>query len=149
MLGCEGGPASYRRLVAALVFVVVLILEPTWGRSSARAEVKISGDSAAIQLVASQGTVAEALDALSRAFRVRHTALVALDGGVSGTCRGMLTQVLTCVLAGFNYVLTIKDDGIEVLIIGRPGVALVGVPVPPALPENTDPAAQWMRKPTR
>jgi hypothetical protein len=149
MLGCEGGPARFRRLVVALAFVVGLILGSTWGRSSARAEVKVSGDPAAVQLVARQGTVAEALDALASTFRVRHTALVPLNGGVSGTYRGTLAQVLTRVLAGFNYVLTIKGDSIEVLIIDRPGVTLAGAPVPPALPENIDPAAQWMRKPSR
>jgi hypothetical protein len=85
------------------------------------------------------------LSALGTNLKVRHDALISLDGVIiSGTYSGALDEVLRRVLTGLNYVIKTEDGTVEVFIVGRSGDAPTAVAItPPALPTNTNPAVQW------
>jgi hypothetical protein len=83
------------------------------------ADVRVSGDTAAVQLSATQSTVAEALAALESSFALRVNASMALDKAISGTYSGALPEILPRLLRGYNYFIRRQASEIEVTVIGQ------------------------------
>jgi hypothetical protein len=140
----DRGESRLRRLLPAAAFAVAM-----FGMTSASADVRVSGDAAALRVDASQAQVAEVLSALRSTLDVRVSAQIALDKPISGSYAGSLGQVLTRVLEGYNYVVKKRDGQTEIVILGRHGdQAIAPRPVPPpAAPRSL--AAEWRGLPDK
>jgi hypothetical protein len=118
------------RARAAASLAVVIVTAGT-----VHAEVRVSGDAGALQVVATQSNVAEVLSALESAFRLRVNTPMVLDRAVSGTFTGSLAQILSRMLQDRNYFIRWQATEIEVTVIGLKGdAAAVQRPRPPKSP---------------
>jgi hypothetical protein len=110
-----------------------------------RAEVLIAGGPDAIRLEASGASLEEALAALHASFNLRYRTLAALDGAVAGTYRGSLASVASRLLDGYDFVMKVSAENVEISVLRRyaqgegpkaasapPGRPRV-LPVPPAM----------------
>ena len=118
-----GGPSGFLKrgfmerqhcVAAALAFAIVTA-------SPVHADVRVTGDVAAVRVEATNANVAEVLSALESAFRFRINAPVVLDHPVGGTFTGSLTQVLARMLEGYNYFIRREAGEIEVIVVGIKG----------------------------
>jgi hypothetical protein len=140
------GPDRFRPLVRLASTGAVLFLALVSFSASARCEVSVQGTASAVRIDARKARLAEVLRELGANFKVRHETLIALDEVIiSGTYLGTLEDVLRRMLTGLNYVIKAREGTVEIMIVGRPGDTPAGIapPAPPALPTNTNPAAQW------
>jgi hypothetical protein len=117
------------RAAAALAVVIVTA-------GTVHAEVRVNGDTTAVQLDATRSNVAEVLSALATAYGLRVKTSRALDRPVGGTFTGSLAQILSRMLEGYNYFIRYQATEIEVTVIGLPGdpAAAVARPRPPPNP---------------
>jgi hypothetical protein len=111
----------------------------------ARAEVSIAGGPDAIRLEASGASLEEVLAALHANFNLRYRTLAALDGAVAGTYRGSLASVASRLLDGYDFVMKVSAENVEISVLRRyaqgerPGPASAppgrprGLPVPPVI----------------
>jgi hypothetical protein len=106
----------------------------------------VHGTTAALRVETQQASLAEVLSALEESLPVRHDTLIALDTvTVGGTYSGTLEDVLRRLLAGVNYVIRIRKEAVEIMIVGWPGEPPPPVKAAPVAPVNTNPAAQWRK----
>ncbi len=128
------GPARLpRRASAALAAVIVTAV-------AAHAEVRVSGNAAAVRIDATRSNVAEVLSALETPFRLRVKTSTALDRAVTGTFAGSLAQVLSRLLEGQNYFVRWQATEIEVTVVTTPGDRATAVTRPPRSPTVPGPA---------
>ena len=142
-------PARFPPLQCWLHAMAIILLALISCSASARCEVNVRGTAAEVRIDARQALLSDVLGALGTNFKVRYNSLIALDEVIiSGTYSGPLVEVLARILTDLNYVVKTKEGTVEIIIVGRPGVAPAAVATTqPTLPTNTDPAAQW-RSPT-
>lgn len=132
-------PFCARAWIAVLALIALTVTA-----SSSLAEISVEGTLAAVRVTAKQAPLVDVLMALGKSFKVRHEALVTLDATINGTYSGPLDSVVPRLLTGFNYIITTRDGALDVIIIDRPGAAPAqATATQPALPANTNPAAQW------
>jgi hypothetical protein len=119
---------------AAIVFVLSV--------GGARAEVRVQGDAAGLQIDANNSTIEEIIAALGPRMQVRVHSASPLDRVVSGTYRGSLKQVLPLVLVGYNYIVKAHGAEVDVIVYGvRGDRAIAAAPPQPAPAKSL--AAQW------
>ena len=107
---------------AALVIGAVFSAVPT----PVRADVKVEGNPTAVRIETRQTTVGDVLAALKKTFDLQFRAKIALDRPVTGTYQGSLSRVLARVLDGYDYVVSMPEHRLEVVVYGtrnRPGAA--------------------------
>ena len=89
----------------------------------ASAEVRVQGSADDVRVEAHGATVAEIFAALGEHFAVRYRGAPA-SASLTATFEGPLRQVVVRVLAGNDYVITPRADGLEVIVLSRaPGAA--------------------------
>jgi hypothetical protein len=107
--------------------------------NSATAATDIQGTADNLRLDTRNATIVEILNALSSRFRftytVRSQSARPLTGIYSGTLHGTLTRVLE----GSDYVLTLSERGLEILVLGtsNPSGAAAQMPASQATPAPT------------
>jgi hypothetical protein len=87
------------------------------------ADMQVRGSPEAVRIEAQNSSVEEILTALSHAFDIRYRSSASLDTRRSGTYAGSLPQVVTRVLAGYNFVLMTEDGNMVVTVFGTPTAA--------------------------
>jgi hypothetical protein len=125
--------------VAASLSLAIIVAASS---TSARAEVRVQGDVAAVRVDASQASVSEVLSALGPAFNVRYRTSISLDGVIHGTYTGSLGRVISRMLDGYSYIVKNDEDTIEVVVFGRKGERAVAIE-PPRAPPGRHTATQW------
>ncbi len=85
------------------------------GAATARADVLVDGDEAAVRIVARQASVAEIFAALQSRFRFRYRLAVSPEREVNGTITGPLHGVVARLLDGYDFVVKRAPDGVEVV----------------------------------
>jgi len=100
--------------------------------AAARAEVRIEGTPAALQITTRQDAVADVLAALATTLDVKYRSAVPLDRAANAAYTGSLREVIARLLEGYNYVLRNEQDRTEVVVFGRRGEAAAPPPKPPA-----------------
>jgi hypothetical protein len=125
--------ANWRNRTASAVAVLIVTA------GGVHADVRVSGDAAAVRLNATRSTVAEALSALESAFGLRVNASIALDRDISGTYAGALPEILSHLLQGYNYVIRRQATDIEVTVVGLQNDRAATVERP-RLPPGNNPA---------
>jgi hypothetical protein len=107
--------------------------------TTASAEVRVEGDVNALRVTASDDTVSDVLSTIRNRLHVKYSATVPLDGEISGTYSGSLSQVVSRLLDGYLYVIKSDQDSTEIIVFGRRGE----IAVPPGAPTAKGPLSRW------
>lgn len=118
---CRGAEAIG---IAAFVLVLLALIS-----ARARAEVQVQRDGETVRIELRQASIAQALDALGAAVKLRYRSTVALDKVVSATYAGPLNEVLRRLLRDYNYWIRSGGDGVELSVIGPPQGERASAPV--------------------
>jgi len=100
----------------------------------ARAEVHVEGNPAAVRVTIAHAAVADVLSALAMSFRITYRTSVPLDATADATYVGSLGQVMSRLLAGYNYVAKTEGGTTEIVILGRRGEIAIPPPAPKPAP---------------
>jgi hypothetical protein len=113
-----------------LVLISVALLAA--GGGAAYAQVEVSGRTDAVRIETADATLREVLDALRTNFNLRYRSDDALDTRMTGTFGGSLPQVAARVLDGYDFVIKITAQGVDVLVIrqSQPDTKAVAAPIP-------------------
>jgi len=103
-------------------------------------KVQVRGSPEAVTIEARDTSVEDVLDALSRAFDMDYQSSIDLDKPLYGTYVGPLSQVLTRILQGYNFVLKTDNSRVVVTVVGTLN-SLAANPSPPGLPASGAPRA--------
>jgi hypothetical protein len=106
---------------------------------AARAEVRVEGNSAAIQITTSQDSIGNVLTALGPAFNVQYRSAITLDAAANPTYSGTIERVIANLLDGFNYIVKKNPERTEIVILGRRGE----VAIPPPAPKPAPILSRW------
>ena len=107
-----------RRLALAVLPLAIVL---SASAVCARTQVRIREDGA-VQLEASNASLAEVLAALGTSCPIEYRTSIPLDQSISGTYRGPLRHVLSRLLDGFSYYVADTADGrMEITVVGRLG----------------------------
>jgi hypothetical protein len=107
--------------------------------TSASAEVHVEGDLSALRVATNGDTLSDVFSAFGSSFDVKYRTAVPLDAEISGVYSGSLSQVVSRLLDGYNYVIK-KDQGlIEIIVFGKRGE----VAVPPKAPMAKGALSRW------
>jgi len=123
MTGFAAPTRAFRRWfrpAAALMLATPLAAAP------ARADVLVEGSEDAVRVEARDSSVADVLDALGASFDLRYPATADLDRRVSRTFRGSLSQVISGLLAKYDYVATKAPSGEIEIIWMKPSAQNAG-----------------------
>jgi hypothetical protein len=103
--------------------------------NSVCAEIRVQGQADDVRVEARDASVAEILAALGERFALRYRGTPG-NGGITATFEGPLRRVVARVLAGYNYVIADRSDGIEVIVLsaGSPHAVPAPVVAPPTYP---------------
>jgi hypothetical protein len=107
-------PASLRRLLSLVLASGVLLAA---GSNVALAQVQVGGQPEAVHIEAKDATLREVLDALHANFKLGYRTNDGLDTRMTGTFNGPLQQVAARVLNGYDFVMKITPQGIDILIL--------------------------------
>ena len=117
------------RSTAAIVLVLVgLQLNLFYGSALAATEVR--GRSDDIQLGAQNASVKEVLEVLAAHYKLIYRLPANLPSDLTIQCSGTLRQILERVLDGNDYILTMSEDSMEVVVLGVSGATAVAIPGP-------------------
>jgi len=131
--------AAIAALPSAAVFLLAL-------STSAGADVQVSGETAAMTLVASEASLGQVLEALSTHYGVQSRLPPNLDRPVAGTFGGSLGQLLSRLLQGYNFTVETSASGTRVVVYdlnasheggsatARNGLSNMGANLPPPPP---------------
>ena len=123
--------ATTRRRVGALALAMMVACGTA---TLARAEVHVEGTAAAVRVTISHAAVADVLSALAATFKIIYRTSVPLDAPTDATYAGSLGQVMSRLLAGYNYVAKTEGGTTEIVILGRRGEIAIPPPAPKPAP---------------
>jgi hypothetical protein len=110
---------------AALAIMLIYGVPATAG-----AEVRIEGTAAAVHVSTSQDTIADVLSALGAAFKLRYRTAVPLNATAVPAYSGSVRQVIARLLDGYNYLMRIDQETIEISVFGSRGQVAIPSPAP-------------------
>ena len=127
-----------RALSWSLAFVILLIVEPSFGLD----RIRVVGTAEQLQLELSNNTVDDALAALRSAFDLKCRCAMSLDRRVTGVYRGNIGRVLSRLLEGYDFVIKISPSGaVEAIVLGANAPAnLAQAALQPILGHTSSPA---------
>ena len=96
-------------------------------RPQADAEVLVDGGRDEMQVRVENDTVGHVLEALGQNVSLRYRSAAPLNKVIGGSFSGSLEQVLSRVLAGYDFVVRYNMQGVEIFVVGESGAA----PTPP------------------
>jgi hypothetical protein len=101
------------------------------------AEVRVQGDVRDMRVEVHDATVTEILAALAERFALRYRGSPG-GAGITATFEGPLRDVVTRVLGGYNYVISARDGGLEVVVLSTQSPYAVVPPptAPPTVPSR-------------
>ena len=108
--------------------MTALLLSTMPARSSAKIE--FEGQLDALRLTAEDASIDDVLAALSAKFNLTYSSELELDRTVAGSYSGTLQQVMGRILDGYDYVVNVSLERIELKILSRSAT----VAKPPTLP---------------
>jgi hypothetical protein len=116
------GLKIFRRLTHGALGISTPILLGVLGTGApVSAEVRVEGTVAAIRVTANKDAISDVLAAPGATFNVRYRTLVPLDRVTSDTYSGSFGQVISRLLAGYNYVIAHYQDTVEIIVLTERG----------------------------
>ena len=140
------GPSSARRRLAGPAAALLLGLCAVPIATAVRAEVIVSGTTSAVHIRASNDSIAEILSIVAKTFAVRYSTSIALDQIVSGTYSGSLSEALSSLLDGYDYLIRYNGGAADVVVIGGRGARPVSAATTPVQVETF--ATKWRKAAT-
>jgi hypothetical protein len=107
--------------------------------TAACAEVQVEGDLSALRVTTSGDTLSNVLSAFGDPFHVKYRAAVPLNAEINGVYSGSLSQVVSRLLDGYNYVIKKDQDLTEIIVFGKTGE----VAMPPKVPVAKGVLSRW------
>src|SRR6201999_2925856 len=105
------------------------------------AEIRVDGPASDVRVSAQDATVSDVLSALAERFGMRFRGAVG-ERRISANFDGSLRQVIARVLNGYDYVISVHGDGLEVMVLGTASPNAVP---PPVYATPTHPASKLRR----
>jgi hypothetical protein len=99
--------------------------------TAASAEVHVEGNLSALRVTTSGDTLSDVLSAFAALLPVKYRASVPLDVEVDGAYSGSLSQVVSRLLDGYNYVIKQDSELTEIIVFGKRGEAAVSPKIAP------------------
>ena len=121
--------------LAALAFACLSVFLAT----QVDAEVLVDGGGDEMQVRVENDTVGHVLEALGQNVSLHYRSAAPLNRVIGGRFSGSLAQVLSRVLAGYDFVVRYNRQGVELFIVGESGA----VPIPPP-PMEASPQPQTL-----
>src|ERR1700719_1090098 len=115
------------RVGSAALSIAALLVTAPLGHAIG-ADVRVQGSAEAVRVEARDPTGTQILAALASHFALSYRG--STDSRFNGTFKGPLREVVKRVLDGYNYVINLTDDGLDVVVVGPAS----GVAVPPPRP---------------
>jgi hypothetical protein len=114
------------------------------------AAIEVRGQVDDMQLRTENASIREVLTALSSHFRVTFKLAPNVDRVVGGVYSGSLRQVLARILDGNDYVVTVTDNGMRIIVLGPSRTATTGqaIATAPAAPSGPASGPAVQRPPT-
>jgi hypothetical protein len=106
----------------------------------ASAKIEVEGQSDALRLTAEDASIDEVLTALSAKFNLTYSSEPELDRTVAGAYSGTLQQVMGRILDGYDYVVNVSVERIELKVLGRSASVAKPSALPPAPSQTASPA---------
>jgi hypothetical protein len=107
--------------------------------TAACAEVQVEGDLSALRVTTSGDRLSDVLSAFGSPLHVKYRAAVPLNAEINGVYSGSLSQVVSRLLDGYNYVIK-KDQGLtEIIVFGTRGE----MAMPPKAPSAKGALSRW------
>jgi hypothetical protein len=107
--------------------------------TSACAEVHVEGDLNGLRVAAKGDTLSDVFSAIDSLLHVKYRTAVPLDAQISAVYSGSLSQVVSRLLDGYNYVIKKDPDRIEIIVFGKRGE----VALPPKTPVAKGALSRW------
>jgi hypothetical protein len=105
-------------------FIAVTIIAFAVTLDTAAATTKIEGEVDSLQLSVDNASTREILDALSSKFKLTYSIPTTAGRQLTGRFSGALSEVLSRVLDGTDYILEVSEGATKVVVLGRPGRAI-------------------------
>jgi hypothetical protein len=107
--------------------------------TTASADVRVEGNLSALRVSASGDSLSDGLSAFGTLLPVKTRTAVPLNTEIKGACSGSLSQVVSRLLDGYNYVIK-NDYGLtEIIVFGNGGE----VAIPPKAPLAKGALSRW------
>jgi hypothetical protein len=118
------------RRIRPIAVTIAGVLLAALSADGLRAEIRVQGQAGDVRVEARDATVAEILAALGERFTLRYRGPT-VSRSVTATFEGPLRRVVARVLAGTNYVIQARGDGLDVIVLstGSPAAAAPALPV--------------------
>jgi hypothetical protein len=97
------------------------------------AEVRVDGGRDEMQVRVENDTVSHVLEALGQNVSLHYRSVAPLNKVIGGNFSGSLEQVLSRVLAGYDFIVRYNPQAVEIFVVGKSGAA----PIPPPPVENS------------
>jgi hypothetical protein len=89
--------------------------------TEADAGVIVEGDPGEMRVGVENETVGQVLETLSQTLNLRYRSVAPLNKVIGGSFSGPVGQILSRVLAGFDFVVVSQPQGLEVVVYGESG----------------------------
>ena len=100
------------------------------------AEVHVEGDRGAVRVATNQDAIADVLSAFATTFNVKYRTAIPLDAAASTNYAGSLRQVISHLLDGYDYVIKMDQETIEIVVLGKSGEVAAPSPAVKASPSE-------------
>jgi hypothetical protein len=107
--------------------------------TDASAEVRVEGNLNALRVSTSGDTLSDVLSAFGTRLPVKYRTAVPLNAEVNGAYSGSLSQVMSRLLDGYNYVIKNDHEMTEIIILGKNGE----IAIPPKAPVAKGVLSRW------
>ena len=129
-------PTRLRPLWSGLIGVAAIASTLFTAQAPARAASEVQGKPTDMQLLVDNASTQEVLQALSTSFGLTYSLPQNVGRNLTGTYSGSLRQVLSRILDGTDYILTVSDGAFEVVVLGASGAAKVASSDQPVVRKN-------------
>lgn len=120
-------------LAVATAFACVLA-------TAAPAEVRIEGNLRDLRVSASGDTLSDVLSAFIKRLPVTYRTAVPLNRTINGAYSGSISQVMSRLLDGYNYIIKNDQELTEIIVLDEKGEAAVS---PMTTPVTKGPSSRW------
>jgi hypothetical protein len=107
--------------------------------TDASAEVRVEGNLSALRVSTSGDALSDVLSAFGTRLPVKYRTAVPLNAEVNGAYSGSLSQVMSRLLDGYNYVIKNDHELTEIIILGKNGE----IAIPPKAPVAKGALSRW------
>jgi hypothetical protein len=114
---------SYARPLRGGLAALGLACLSAFSATQTHAEVRVDGGRDGMQVRVENDNVGHVLEALGQNVRLNYRTAAPLNKAIGGSFSGSLAQVLSRVLAGYDYVARYNMQGVEIFVVGESGAA--------------------------